>query len=83
MVSSWWCSLIEVMMAVESAALSFLWKDSLTERLIELFKGNPCLYDTKCADYHNRDLKKKILEEMAGEVGTTSKCSSPGQCGRA
>ena len=64
------------MMATESPGLSFLWKDSLTERLIELFKGNPCLYDTKCADYHNRDLKKKILEEIADEVGTTSKCST-------
>lgn len=51
----------------------FLWKDALTERLIDLFRDNACLYDTKSADYHNKDLKKAILERIADEIGTNSK----------
>ena len=56
-------------MAEES---TFLWKDALTERLIDLFRENVCLYDTKNVDYHNKDLKRLILEKIADEIGTNS-----------
>ncbi len=58
---------------LEAAALPFLWKDALTEKLIEMFKENACLYDTKNPDYHNKDLKKAIVLKIADEIGTNSK----------
>lgn len=52
----------------------FLWRDALTEKLIDLFKESGCLYDTKNPDYHNKDLKRVVLERIADELGTNSKC---------
>lgn len=54
----------------------FLWRDSLTERLIDLFRESGCLYDTKNPDYHNKDLKRIVLERIAEEMGTNCKLHS-------
>lgn len=51
----------------------FTWKESTTEKLLQLYKDNPCLYDSKCKDYHNRDTKRKVLEDIARSIGVTSK----------
>ena len=39
--------------------------------LINLYEERPCLYNTKCTDYHNRDHRRKSLEEIANKIGTT------------
>ena len=53
----------------------FIWKESTTDKLLQLYKANPCLYDSKCKDYHNRDTKKRVLEEVARSVGVNSELS--------
>ena len=55
------------------AAESGLWKDDQTVRLIELFRHNKCLYDSKNDQYHDKELKKEIIEKIADELGTISK----------
>ena len=51
----------------------FTWKESTTEKLLQLYRDNPCLYDSKCKDYHNRDTKRKVLEDIARTIGVSSK----------
>lgn len=53
----------------------YIWNEKLIEKLIELYKHHPCLYDAKMKDYHNRDLKRQNLEEIATELNTISKFS--------
>ena len=66
------------MMAVETHSesvpvYSFIWRESMIERLVELFKQHPCLYDSNNEHYHNKDHRKVILDEIANELGTDSK----------
>ena len=44
------------------------WSGEKIVSLIELYEANPCLYDTKCKDYHNRDKKKKAVAEIASTL---------------
>lgn len=53
---------------------SFVWKESMVDQLIILFRDNPCLYDTNYDDYHDKDQKKASFEKMAEELGITSEC---------
>jgi hypothetical protein len=48
---------------------TFLWSENNEDRLIELWRENPALYDTTLKSYHNRNTKDKILQEMCKELG--------------
>jgi hypothetical protein len=58
---------------IHDSSPPFLWRDALTEKLIDLFRESGCLYDTKNPDYHNKDLKRMVLERIADEIGTSCK----------
>ena len=49
------------------------WKNSETEKLIQLLECHPCLFNTTLKEYHDRDLKKKTFESFAAELGRTGK----------
>lgn len=63
-------------MATNSDLSRFAWRDELVRKLIELYRDKPCLYDTRSKQYHNRDLRKKCYEEIAEQLGSTSKFNS-------
>lgn len=63
-------------MAVEDSStskVSVLWKEETLEKIIELYREQPCLYNVKLKEYHNRDMKKMALEKIANDLGITSK----------
>lgn len=43
------------------------------EKLIVCIESKRLLWDQQCKEYHNRNLVKKQWEEVAREVGETSK----------
>lgn len=56
-----------------------------TELLISAIEQKPCIWDTSCEDYKNRDIKNKAWEDIAqlllqdvsdGEQQETSKCNT-------
>ena len=51
----------------------FRWTDVNTEKLIELFKSFPCLYDTTKKEYHDRNKKKSAHESISASLGITGK----------
>ena len=57
----------------QSELACFRWTESNTEKLIELFKSYPCLYDTTKKEYHDRNKKKSAHETMAVNFGITGK----------
>lgn len=44
---------------------SFLFTD---DELIDLVEGNPCLYNTKLAEYHNTTIKNEKWNEIADKL---------------
>ena len=46
------------------------------QRLVEFFADNPAFYDKSNEDYPDQPMKDKLLDELAKELDTTSKCSS-------
>ena len=50
---------------------AYHWTDDRLEFLIDLYKEGPYLYNTKHAEYFNRDMRNKALSDMAKEIGTT------------
>ena len=44
---------------------SFEWTAETSDQLISLYEERPCLYNTTLKEYHNRDARKKALEEIA------------------
>ena len=44
------------------------WTSELVERLIALYEAYPVLYDVKEKDYHNRDKKAQVHEEIASDL---------------
>ena len=49
----------------------FYWSDEKQQVLIDIFQEKAYLYNTKHKDYFNRDIRNKVLNEMATEFGTT------------
>ena len=49
----------------------FKWTDVNTEKLIELFKSFPCLYDTT-KENHDRNKKKSAQESISASLGKYS-----------
>ena len=49
------------------------WTAELIDRLIELYQERPCLYNTKMKEYHDRDMRKKALEEIATAIEVPGK----------
>ena len=44
-----------------------------TEQLISLVFEKRCLWDMKERNYHNRDVKKRLWQEISDEMGIASK----------
>ena len=49
-----------------------VWEDSVTRLLIVYYRENPCLYDVASKEYQDRDLKRKVVDEIAMKLGTSS-----------
>ena len=45
----------------------------LEDKLADIWPDYPCLYDVHSADFRNRDLREKALQEMAEKLETTCK----------
>ena len=45
-------------------AMAYSWSMQKTFRLIEFYEENPCLYNTKEKQYHDRSLKSRVLVEI-------------------
>ena len=45
-------------------AMAYSWSMQKTPRLIEFYEENPCLYNTKEKQYHDRSLKSRVLVEI-------------------
>lgn len=41
--------------------------------LVEFYKTNPCLWDLRQEDHHNKDLKKTLLENISKSTGVEGK----------
>ena len=42
-----------------------VWSVETIGKLIELKEERPCLYNTKMKEYHDRDLRKKAMDEIS------------------
>ena len=62
-----------LMAATSAFPGTFLWKDAMIDKLVRLFKENPCLYDSNNDDYHNKDQKRISLEKIAEELEISCK----------
>ena len=51
----------------------FKWTDVNTEKLIELFKSFPCLYDITKKEYHDHNKKKSAHESISASLFITGK----------
>lgn len=49
----------------------FTWCNANTESLIDLMSINTVLYDCSNKDYSNRDIRRKICDDIARELQTT------------
>ena len=57
-----------------------VWEDSEVETLISEYEARPCLWDTFSPLYHDRDKRRKAIEEISDLMGipkdeVTSKCN--------
>ena len=50
------------------------WTDEKTFRLIAVYEQQTDLYDIQSKDYHNRNVKKRVIECLSRELGTTGWC---------
>ena len=55
-------------------AMAYSWSAEKTFQLIELYEANQCLYDTKAKQYHDRNLKSRVLAEMAADLDVPGRC---------
>ena len=64
-------------MATTSAALSggkysskhmMEWSKPVIERLIQLGQERPCLWNTKHAEYHDRNKRTNVMEKLVTEL---------------
>ena len=42
-------------------------------QLADLWPDYPCLYDVRCPEFKNRELRDKAFQELAEKLGTTCK----------
>ena len=42
-----------------------VWSVETIGKLIELYEERSCLYNTKMKEYHDRDLRKKAMDEIS------------------
>ena len=52
--------------------MAYSWSMEKTFRLIEFYEENPCLYNTKEKQYHNRNLKSRVLVEILTALDVSS-----------
>ena len=55
-----------------SLILSWFGKD-IQDKLADLWPDYPCLYDVRCPEFKNRELRDKAFQELAEKLGTTCK----------
>ena len=49
------------------------WDCDKEDKLIELWKEMPCLYNISCKEYSNRITKRKALEEIGNKLDMSGK----------
>ncbi|XP_032832877.2 uncharacterized protein LOC116955721 [Petromyzon marinus] len=49
----------------------FWWSTGKLEEMVELYRGNPCLYDALLPDYHVKRKRQRALRDIAQRLGTT------------
>ena len=52
-----------------------MWTQEKVEQLIGLYEDRPCLYNTTLKEYHNRDARKKTIEELATILEVSGVCT--------
>ena len=59
---------------VKMAANNLIVADAVLEdKLADLWPDYPCLYDVRCPEFKNRELRDKAFQELAEKLGTTCK----------
>ena len=48
-------------------------KYSQVTHMVKMIEARPCIWDPKCRDYHNRDIKAKAFNEVAKALNTDGK----------
>ena len=61
---------IEVKMAANNSIVA---DAVLEDKLADLWPDYPCLYDVRCPEFKNRELRDKASQELAEKLGTTCK----------
>ena len=61
---------IEVKMAANNSIVA---DAVLEDKLADLWPDYPCLYDVRCPEFKNRELRDKAFQELAEKLGTTCK----------
>ena len=59
---------IEVKMAANNSIVA---DAVLEDKLADLWPDYPCLYDVRCPEFKNRELRDKVFQELAEKLGTT------------
>ena len=44
------------------------WSSVKVDELIDLYEERPCLHNTTIKDYHNRDKRSTVMEEIANAL---------------
>ena len=60
-------------MANMAANNSILAEALLEDKLADFWLDHPCLYDVRCPEFKNQELRDKASQELAEKLGTTSK----------
>ena len=61
---------IEVKMAANNSIVA---DAVLEDKLADLWPDYPCLYDVRCPEFKNWELRDKAFQELAEKLGTTCK----------
>lgn len=62
--------LIQLKMAANNSTVA---EAVLKDKLTNFWPDYPCLYDVRCPDFKNRELRDKAFQELAEKLGTTCK----------
>ena len=52
----------------------FEWTTAKCNDVIDLWQTHPCLFQTTCKEYHNRNVKSRSIEQIATVLQTTGRC---------
>ena len=56
-----------------AANSSIIAEAMLEDKLADFWPDYPCLYDVRCPEFKNRELRDKVFQELAEKLANTSK----------